>query len=178
VVAEAGAGTELVRAALRSEADIVVFEPDLPHLGGEKAIREIRRIRRIGAVALLSHGTAEMRKQALRENQVFCLEKPIALSEVDQAIQSERVRLNLERQAAPAKEVVERSREDRVLIRQAKQALMRRYLITEAEAHRRMQQTSMNRRMPMVRLAKELLSQPPDLRTAPKSLQLAGSGAR
>lgn len=52
--------------------------------------------------------------------------------------------------------------EDRKLVEQAKGVLMARRGLSEPEAHRLLQQTSMRRRLRMADLARSILSGPPD----------------
>ncbi len=52
VIGEATTGTEMVRAVLDLEPDIVVFDIHLPHQDGLAALREIYKERVVAAVAI------------------------------------------------------------------------------------------------------------------------------
>ena len=160
VVGEARTGTELVRAALTLEPDLVIFELELEHLSGLEALAMIQRTRQIAAVAILTEKERESACQALQQSHVNYVVKPVPVSEFKAAIQAAKGRITLLQQLVQTKQSVERTLQNRVVIHQAKRVLMTRYFLSEAEAHRRLQQSSMNRRIPMVKLAKEVLTQP------------------
>src|SRR5262249_48170085 len=52
VVAEGATGTDMVRAVLAEQPDVVVFDIHLPHMDGLAALREIYKTRVVAAVAI------------------------------------------------------------------------------------------------------------------------------
>ena len=158
VAGEAATGTEMVRLGLASDADAVLFDERLPHLCGLEALLEIRRIRSCPAVALVTDGHFETAEFFLEE--IAYLIKPARIERLRTALREVAVFGERRRIQEEAAQRLAQSRRDKGLIEQAKTVLMEKLALSEPEAHRRLQRISMNRRMPMIKMAREVLTHP------------------
>jgi AmiR/NasT family two-component response regulator len=154
VVGEAGTETEMVRVALTRDADGVVL--DLPHLHALDALAALHRVRPLAAVAILAPG--ERIGASWQAFPLACVNRPVSLDQLSEALGLARERFDDQCQLAETRESVRRAVQDPILIHQAKRLLMARQGLSEAEAHRRLQRCSMDRRIPLLKVAKDIIS--------------------
>ncbi len=159
IAGEAATGTEMVRLGLGLDADAVLFDERLPRMGGLEALMEIRRIRPCPAMALVTDGHFETAEFFLED--IAYLIKPARIERLRAGLREVGVFLERRRIQEEADRSLASERRDRNVIEQAKFVLMGNLSLTEPEAHRRLQRMSMNRRMPMVNMAREILTAPP-----------------
>jgi response regulator NasT len=158
IIGEAATGTDMVRTVLALEPDLVVFDIHLPHQDGLEALRQIYQERIVAAVAITGDRDQDLVRRALEEHVLAFLVKPVDAHQLMPAIQIAWARFQELRGLATENENLKQTLENRKIIEKAKGLLMKRHRWSEAEAFRRIQRGAMNRRMPMIDLAKSILA--------------------
>jgi response regulator NasT len=158
VIAEAANGTDMVRAVLDSEPDVVVFDIHLPRLNGLDALRQIYQERIVAAVAITADRDQELVRRALDEHVLAYLVKPVEAHQLLPALLVARAQFEELRSLTEENASLKQTLQNRKIIERAKGVLMKRYRWTEAEAFRRLQRGAMNRRTTMVELAQDVLN--------------------
>ncbi len=158
VIGEATTGTDMVRLALELEPDVLVFDIHLPHLDGLSALRQIYQSQVIAAVAITADRDQELVRRALEEHVLAYLVKPVEAYQLGPALLVAWARFGELRELTEQNESLKQTLTNRKLIERAKGVLMKRFRWSEAEAFRRLQRGAMNRRVPMVQLAQEVLN--------------------
>ena len=158
VVGEASTGTDMVRTVLAQEPDVVVFDIHLPHIDGLQALGQIYQERVVAAVAITADRDQELVRRALDEHVLAFLVKPVEPYQLGPALQVAWARFEELRKLSTEKDSLQQTLQNRKLIERAKGVLMKRYRWSEAEAFRRLQRSAMNQRVPMVKLAQDVLN--------------------
>jgi response regulator NasT len=158
VVGEAANGSEMVRAVLDLSPDVVIFDIHLPHMDGLTALKQIYQDRIVAALAITADDDQELIRRAMEESVLAYLVKPVEANQLGPALQVAWARFQEWRQLANEHASLKQSLQNRKIIERAKGVLMKRYRWTEAEAFRRLQRGAMNRRIPMIDLAQQILS--------------------
>ena len=158
VIGEAATGTDMVRTVLALEPDVVVFDIHLPHQDGLTALSQIYQERIVAAVAITADRDQDLVRRALEEHVLAYLVKPVESHQLGPALLIARARFEELRSLSEENASLRQTLQNRKLIERAKGVLMKRHRWTEAEAFRRLQRGAMNRRMPMVDLAKSILA--------------------
>jgi response regulator NasT len=158
VVGEAANGSEMVRAVLDLSPDVVIFDIHLPHMDGLTALKQIYQDRIVAALAITADDDQELIRRAMEESVLAYLVKPVEANQLGPALQVAWARFQEWRQLANENASLKQSLQNRKIIERAKGVLMKRYRWTEAEAFRRLQRGAMNRRIPMIDLAQQILS--------------------
>jgi response regulator NasT len=158
VIGEAATGTDMVRTVLTLEPDIVVFDIHLPHLDGLEALGQIYQTKIVAAVAITADRDQALVKRAMEEHVLAFLIKPVEAHQLGPAIQVAWARFGELSSLAAENASLRQTLENRKIIERAKGVLMKRHRWSEADAFRRLQRGAMNRRMPMVDLAKMVLN--------------------
>jgi len=158
VIGEATTGTEMVRAVLDLEPDIVVFDIHLPHQDGLAALREIYKERVVAAVAITADRDRDLVRRAREEHVLAYLVKPVEADQLVPALQIAVARFQELQSLTTENASLRQTLQNRKIIERAKGVLMKKYHWSEAEAFRRIQKGAMNRRVPMVDLAQSILA--------------------
>jgi response regulator NasT len=158
VVAEAATGTDMVRAVLAEQPDVVVFDIHLPYLDGLAALRQIYQTRIVAAVAITADRDQALVKRAMDEHVLAYLLKPVEAHQLGPAVQVAWARFGELNTLIEENASLRQSLQSRKLIERAKGVLMKRHRWSEADAFRRLQRGAMNRRVPMVDLAQAILN--------------------
>jgi response regulator NasT len=158
VIGEAATGTDMVRTVLDVEPDVVIFDIHLPGLNGLDALRQIYQERIVAAVAITADRDQDLVLRALEEHVLAYLVKPVEAHQLGPALLIARARFEELRSLSEENASLRQTLQNRKVIERAKGVLMKRHRWTEAEAFRRLQRGAMNRRMPMVDLAQEVLN--------------------
>ncbi len=158
VVAEASTGTDMVRAVLDREPDLVVFDIHLPRLSGLDALRQIYQERVVAAVAITADRDQELVLRAMEEHVLAYLVKPVEAHQLGAAVLVARARFGELQELTAANASLRQTLANRKVIERAKGVLMKRYRWSEAEAFRRLQRGAMNRRTTMSELAQDVLN--------------------
>ena len=160
VVGEAGDGFDAIEICRLQKPDIVLMDVRMPVFDGLSAAETILREELAGCVVLLT--AYNDRESVLRAKEIGVtgylvkpVEQRLLMPTLEVALaQSERLR--------QSRDDAERSRRelsDSRLIQRAQGVLARRERISETEAYRLLRQMSMEKRVPMVALARVLLEQ-------------------
>jgi response regulator NasT len=158
VVAEAVTATEMVRAVLAQEPDLVVFETRLRDGQGLDALQQIYQERPVAAVALTNeHAQGEV-QSALGEYHMAYVLSPVEPAHLEPALLVAWARLNVYRQLRDENNNLKQTLQNRKVIERAKGVLMKRFRCSEDVAFRRLQRGAMNRRTTMVHLAQDILN--------------------
>ena len=163
VVAEVETGSEAIEKARQFTPDAVLLDVHMPGAGGVHAAEEIANAVP-GTAVLLITGDLSLQLSAselMRTSAVALLAKPTPPATLDATIRlavgRARELLAARKEAADAKQQLEA----RKLIERAKGILMRRTGSTEQEAYRIMQRSSQDRSVPMVDIARAVMSSEP-----------------
>jgi response regulator NasT len=158
VIGEAASGTDMVRAVLELEPDVIVFDIHLPYLSGLDALRQIYQERVVAAVAITADRDQELVRRALEEHVLAYLVKPVEAHQLGPALQVARAQFQELRELSEQNANLRQTLQNRKIIERAKGVLMKRHRWTEAEAFRRLQRGAMNRRTTMIELAQDVLN--------------------
>jgi response regulator NasT len=158
VIGEAESGTDMVRAVLDKEPDVVVFDIHLPRLNGLDALRQIYQEKIIAAVAITADRDADLVRRALEEHVLAYLVKPVEAHQLGPALLVAWARFGELRELTEENQSLRTTLTNRKIIERAKGVLMKRHRWSEADAFRRLQRAAMNKRTSMVELAQAVLN--------------------
>lgn len=158
VVAEAKNGEEAVSLAHRHKPDLIIMDVKMPVLNGIKASNIIRSFSDSSILLLTAYSQKELVQDARKAGVTAYLVKPVSEDDLIPAVeialsQKEKV-VSLKKDIHDLKQKIE----DRKAVEKAKGKLMSSLALDEEAAYKWMQQVSMQRRMPLVKLAEEILS--------------------
>jgi response regulator NasT len=158
VLAEATSGTDMVRAVLRHEPDVVVFDIHLPYLNGLDALHQIYEQRITAAVAITADQHQDLLRRASEEHVLAFLIKPVNASQLGAAVLIAWTRFQELAALTAANATLQQTLQNRKTIERAKGVLMKRHRWSEPEAFRRMQRAAMSKRIAMVEVAQAVLN--------------------
>jgi AmiR/NasT family two-component response regulator len=158
VLAEATSGTDMVRAVLRYEPDVVVFDIHLPYLNGLDALHQIYEQRITAAVAITADQHTDLIRRASEEHVLAFLIKPVNASQLGAAVLIAWTRFQELASLTAANATLQQTLQNRKTIERAKGVLMKRHRWSEPEAFRRMQRAAMSKRIAMVEVAQAVLN--------------------
>jgi response regulator NasT len=157
VVAEAGSGDEALAAARAHRPDIAVVDIKMPGMDGIDAARAMIEEGICPVVLLTAYGQPELLARAKEAGVFGYVTKPFEERDLLPAIEIARSRyeevMALKEQIGDLREAIE----TRKLIERAKGILMDTHGLKEQEAHKRLQQESMNRRKSMREIAEAII---------------------
>lgn len=158
VVAEAKNGEEAVSLAHRHKPDLIIMDVKMPVMNGIKASSIIRTFSDSSILLLTAYSQKELVQDARKAGVTAYLVKPVSEDDLIPAVeialsQKEKV-VSLKKDINDLKQKIE----DRKAVEKAKGKLMSALSLEEEAAYKWMQQVSMQRRMPLVKLAEEILS--------------------
>ncbi|WP_429857852.1 ANTAR domain-containing response regulator [Brevibacillus reuszeri] len=158
VIAEAKNGEEAVSLAHRHKPDLIIMDVKMPVLNGIKASSIIRSFSDSSILLLTAYSQKELVQDARKAGVTAYLVKPVSEDDLIPAVeialsQKERV-VSLKKDISDLKQKIE----DRKSVEKAKGKLMTALSMEEDAAYKWLQQVSMQRRMPLVKLAEEILS--------------------
>ncbi|RNB55255.1 response regulator [Brevibacillus gelatini] len=158
VVAEAKNGEEAVELAHRHKPDLIIMDVKMPGLNGIKASSIIRSFSDCSILLLTAYSQKELVLDARKAGVTAYLVKPVSEDDLIPAVeialsQKEKV-VSLKKDISDLKQKIE----DRKCVEKAKGKLMKALSLEEEAAYKWMQQASMQRRMPLVKLAEEILA--------------------
>jgi response regulator NasT len=158
VVGEAASGPEMVETVFAHQPDIVVFDIHMPGLDGLSALRQIYQERVVAAVAITADRDHDLVRRATEEHVLAYLVKPVEAHDLAPALQVAWSRFQELQSLASEISSLRQNLQNRKVIERAKGLLMKRHQWSEAEAFRRIQRGAMNRRLPMVAVAQDILA--------------------
>ena len=162
VVGEAGDGERAVELAEKERPDLVVLDVKMPKLDGISAAERIAGARIAPIVILTAFSQRELVERAREAGAMAYLVKPFAKTDLLPAIEMAVSRFA---EVAALEAEVSDLREQlatRKLVERAKSHLQEHYGLTEAQAFRWIQKTSMDRRLTMRQVAEGVLGAVPD----------------
>lgn len=172
VVAEASDGEEAVRLVRELKPDMVIMDVKMPGGDGISAAEVLTREQLAPVVLLTAYSQDDVVGRANQAGVMAYLVKPVREEQLFPAMQialtrfaeirgsaqkAEELRREMEKLLQERDEYAEKLGSMKVLAR-AKGILMDAHGLTEDEAYRRMQQYSMNRRIPIKQLAEAIIA--------------------
>jgi len=157
VVGEAGDGRDAVNQARELEPDVVILDIKMPGMDGIEAARILTEEKIAPVVLLTAYSQRDLVERAKEAGVVGYITKPMRESDLTPAIEVAMARFAEFR--ALAKEVgdLKEALETRKLVDRAKGILIDTQRLTEAEAFRKIQKMSMNKRKPMKEVAEAII---------------------
>ena len=158
VVASARSGRELIEKCRTTKPDLIISDIKMPDIDGIDAARAIFQERPIPVILLTAYSDPELIARAETDCVLAYLVKPIKEADLNPAISLAMHRFEqlqaLRDEAANLRQALE----DRKLIERAKGVLMKRALVGEHEAFRRMQKLASSKRQKLVDIANMILA--------------------
>jgi len=157
VIGTAQNGREAIEMAEQYNPDLIIMDIKMPEVDGLKATKVINQ-RKITPIILLSGYSNEKIAQKAGESGAFAyLTKPVDKRELVPAIEIALSRFheltNLKKEVS----YLEQTIEARKVIERAKGIIMKRYDLSESEAHLRLQKASRDQNIKLVELAKSII---------------------
>jgi len=157
VVGEAGDGRDAVNQARELEPDVVILDIKMPGMDGIEAARILTEEKIAPVVLLTAYSQRDLVERAKEAGVVGYITKPMRESDLTPAIEVAMARFAefraLEKEVGDLKEALE----TRKLVDRAKGILIDSQGLTEAEAFRKIQKMSMNKRKPMKEVAEAII---------------------
>lgn len=157
IVGEASNGQEAVELAEKLNPDLIVMDIKMPVMDGLEAVKRINAERTIPVIMLTAYSQPELVQQATELGVYGYLVKPIKEADILPTIEVALARANelyaLQKEVDDLKETIE----TRKLVEKAKGILMENYGLTEAQAFRKIQKLSMDRRKPLKEIADAII---------------------
>ncbi|MDF2682912.1 MAG: response regulator [Brevibacillus sp.] len=158
VVAEAKNGEEAVSLAHRHKPDLIIMDVKMPVLNGIKASGIIRSFSDSSILLLTAYSQKELVQDARKAGVTAYLVKPVSEDDLIPAVE---IALSQKEKVVALKKdihTLKQKIEDRKAVEKAKGKLMSSLSLEEDAAYKWLQQVSMQRRMPLAKLAEEILS--------------------
>ncbi|MEW6182215.1 MAG: ANTAR domain-containing protein [Bacillota bacterium] len=157
VIAAAAEARAALRLGFEVNPDVMVYDPALPDHGGAGALNILEE-HRIAAVIIYSREEKTIIEQAKKGWVLAYLMPP--LDDVIVAVTVEVAAANFQRLSALEQENsrLQKNLKERRLVEQARGLLAEKKGMTEQEAYHYLRNLSMNKRLPMVKVAKEIIS--------------------
>jgi AmiR/NasT family two-component response regulator len=157
VVGEAGDGRKAVNLARELGPDVVILDIKMPDMDGIEAARILTEEKIAPVVLLTAYSQRDLVERAKEAGVVGYITKPMRESDLTPAIEVARARFSefraLEKEVGDLKQALE----TRKLVDRAKGILIDTQGLTEAEAFRKIQKMSMNKRKPMKEVAEAII---------------------
>jgi len=157
VVGEAGDGRSAVNLARELKPDVAILDIKMPDMDGIEAARILTGEKIAPVVLLTAYSQRDLVERAKEAGVVGYITKPMRESDLAPAIEVAMARFSefraLEKEVGDLKQALE----TRKLVDRAKGILMDTQGLTEAEAFRKIQKMSMNKRRPMKEVAEAII---------------------
>jgi AmiR/NasT family two-component response regulator len=157
VVGEAGDGRSGVNLARELRPDVAIFDIKMPGMDGIEAARVLTEEKIAPVVLLTAYSQRDLVERAKEAGVVGYITKPMRESDLTPAIEVAMARFSefraLEEEIGDLKQALE----TRKFVDRAKGILMDTQGLTEAEAFRKIQKMSMNKRKPMKDVAEAII---------------------
>jgi AmiR/NasT family two-component response regulator len=157
VVGEAGDGRSGVNLARELRPDVAIFDIKMPGMDGIEAARILTEEKIAPVVLLTAYSQRDLVERAKEAGVVGYITKPMRESDLTPAIEVAMARFSefraLEEEIGDLKQALE----TRKFVDRAKGILMDTQGLTEAEAFRKIQKMSMNKRKPMKDVAEAII---------------------
>jgi len=157
VVGNGSRAEDVLRLVDKHRPDVVVLAVGLPDGDGVQAAREVMTVAACPVVLVIGQTDAPVVARAVDAGVLGFLAKPVRAEELGPALDVAIHRFRDIETMRRESETLRRKLESRKLVERAKGILMRRLGLSEPEAFRRIQKTSMDTRRPMADVAQALL---------------------
>jgi two-component system, response regulator PdtaR len=157
VAGEAGDGRMAVELVAKLRPDLVILDIKMPVLDGISAAEQIAAMRITPVVILTAFSQRDLVERARDAGAMAYLVKPFTKADLVPAIEMAVSRFTEIRALESEVDSLQQRLEARKLLDRAKGLLQTRYGLTEPEAFRWIQKTSMDRRMTMRKVAEAVL---------------------
>jgi response regulator NasT len=159
VVGEAATGKQAVEMTQKLNPDVILMDIKMPEMDGLTAAKEINKTQQRLIIMLTAYYDQEFLERAKQVGVFGYLVKPVAEQDIVPAIVTALARYEKERTTQQAVMKLEQTLADRKLVERAKGVIMQQWRISEAEAYRRLQKESQDKRIPMAELARTILKE-------------------
>lgn len=157
VVGEAGDGQSAVNLARELKPDVVVMDIKMPDMDGIEAAKILTQEQIAPVLLLTAYSQRDLVDRAKEAGVVGYLVKPFREQEIMPAIEIALARFQEFRELNKEATDLRDTLETRKVVDRAKGILMDQQGMTEAEAFRKIQKTSMNTRKPMKEVAEAII---------------------
>ena len=157
VVGEAGDGQSAVNSARELKPDVVIMDIKMPDLDGIEAARILTQEQIAPVLLLTAYSQRDLVDRAKEAGVVGYLVKPFREQEILPAIEIALARFAEFRELKKETADLQETLETRKIVDRAKGILMDQQGMTEQEAFRKIQKTSMNSRKPMKEVAEAII---------------------
>jgi len=157
VVGEAGDGQSAVNTARELKPDVVIMDIKMPDLDGIQAAKILTQEQIAPVLLLTAYSQRDLVDRAKEAGVVGYLVKPFREQEILPAIEIALARFAEFRELKKETTDLQETLETRKVVDRAKGILMDQQGMTEQEAFRKIQKTSMNSRKPMKEVAEAII---------------------
>jgi two-component system, response regulator PdtaR len=157
VVAQASTAPEAMSLYRAREPDVVLMDIHLDAVDGIELSGQLLKIRRCPMVILSAYSDRELISRATAAGVFGYLIKPVSMEGLQAQIEIAVERFREREQLVREKESLSQTLETRKLVERAKGILMKRLNLSEADAHKRLQQESQRRRMGLADFALKII---------------------
>lgn len=157
VVGEAGDGMSAVELAAKIKPDLVIADIKMPIMDGLEAAEKIIEQEICPVLILTAYSEKELVERASRAGVMSYLVKPFKKGDLLPTIEVAMARYEEVKDLEGKVKELEEGFETRKLVDRAKGILMDTQGLTEAQAFRRIQKLSMDKRIPMKEVAKTII---------------------
>lgn len=157
LVGRATDAAEATRLFKDQQPDLVLMDIRLDDTDGLELAERLIGIRRVPMIVVSAYSDTALIRRATDIGVFGYLIKPITLESLAAQIEVASKRFEENQRLVEEKDALARALESRKLIERAKGILMKRLNLSEAEAHRRLQQESQKRRISIADLAKKIV---------------------
>lgn len=159
VVGVGSDGVEALDLVKEKKPDLVILDVKMPRLDGLQAAKMIAHDNLAPVVLLTAFGDEDMIEKAKKSMVFGYVMKPVEERTLFPAIQIAVSQYQQKRDMVDRVKDMERELAARKIVDRAKGLLMDYYHITEQDAYRRMQQTSMKRGLPIAEVAQRVVKE-------------------
>ena len=157
VVGEAGDGATAVQLAEKTSPDLILMDIKMPGMDGLEALRQIGATRRVPTIMITAYSQPDLVEQAVELGVYAYLVKPIKeadlLPTLEVALARAEEMQTLEAEVGTLKDTLATRKQ----VEKAKGILMSQSTLSEAEAFRKIQKLSMDRRKPIKDIAEAII---------------------
>jgi response regulator NasT len=157
VVGQAATAAEALRLFRQEHPNLLLVDIQLNGDDGITLVTQLLAERRVPAIIISAYSDRELIDRASTAGVFGYLIKPISAESLDAQITVAVQRFAEQEKLQQEKQALAQTLEERKIIERAKGIFMRRLNLDEPEAHKRLQQESQKRRVPMIELAKRII---------------------
>ncbi|MCC6422212.1 MAG: response regulator [Phycisphaerales bacterium] len=157
VIGQAATAPEATELYRSQKPDLVLMDIRLDDTAGSELAKALLALRRVPMIIISAYSEAELIERASAAGVFGYLIKPVTLEGVQAQIEVAMRRFAEQESLIEKNESLMQMLETRKLVEKAKGIFMKRLGLSEADAHRRLQQESQRRRVGMDEIAKKII---------------------